>query len=111
MFIIGLSLTCFSVPFAIYMLDILNKTNSNPYKYQLANGITESTVENLVVLSIVMACVGVCLMIFGWVNRRNKAALNSIENHSKSNYCPNCNLNISGSSNKCPICGNKLNVR
>ena len=94
------------------MIKTLDLIDKHPYTYRLANGLTEETVEVLAVLFPILAIVGIVLMVFGWVKRRNKASLDSIVNVEKQNYCENCKINVSEQHSSCPICGKTLkNVR
>ncbi len=111
MFIIGLMLTLFSLTVAINLFQALEKVRNHPYLYRLANGLTESQVETYAIIAVIAACIGICLMIFGWLKRRNKAKLTAIENRAKPTYCPNCKVNISTEGEQCPICGTKLERR
>lgn len=105
MFIIGLSLIGFSVPFGTYMFYILSLLNSG--KYRLTGGATKEQFETYAILCVLCAIVGVILTIFGWIKRKNKAALSAIENSAKVSRCRKCGINVSGE--KCPSCGAKLN--
>ncbi len=111
MFIIGLSLTLFSIPAAIALFNILGKLRDHPYSYRLVNGLTEGNIETFAVIAVITACVGIILMIFGWMKRKNKAALTAIENQAKPDFCPKCKVNISAKGDHCPICGSKLEER
>lgn len=104
MFIIGLALTCFSAPIAISMF-------SNPGAYYYAYGLSESDIAPIAIISSIAAMIGICLMIFGLISRKNKAALIAVENHSKMTFCPKCNVNVVSSNGLCPICGGKLEKR
>lgn len=96
---------------AINLFQALDKVRNYPYLYQLTNGLTESQVETYAIIAVIATCIGICLMIFGWMKRRNMAKLTTIENRAKPTYCPNCRVNISTEGDQCPICGTKLERR
>ena len=108
MFIAGLSLVAFSLPIAIIMMINIYKISEYPYTYRLANGISEDTYLIVAIIFIILAVIGFVLMFFGWVQRKNKAALESIINTNNQNYCENCKINVSNEQSYCPICGKKL---
>lgn len=108
MFLLGLLLTCFSVPIGINMIYSLYLVSENPYSYRFTNGFSEESVAFIAVLAFSAAIIGICLMVFGIIKRRNKAALDSIKNYKKADFCKKCNLNVSSSNGHCPICGDKL---
>ncbi len=109
MFIIGLCITVFALPLAVSMFRNLYLVSKYPSEYFLINGLSESDVAVMAIVFTVLTAVGIVLMLFGWIKRRNKAALDSIINAEKQNYCTNCNVNITAESTNCPICGKSLN--
>lgn len=108
MFIIGLFLTCFSLPLAISMIRNLYLVSKYPYTYHFVNGFTEENVAMMAILFTILALTGIVLMIYGWMKRRKKAALDSIANIENQNFCDNCQINVSGQLSNCPICGKAL---
>ncbi len=108
MFIIGLCLTAFTLPMAISMMRNLYLVSEHPYTYRLSYGLSEEDVATMAILFFVLAIIGIALMIFGWIKKRNKAALDSIVNAGKQNYCSNCNINVSEQDTNCPVCGKLL---
>lgn len=108
MFIIGLFLTAFSLPMAIVMMRNLYLVISHPNTYRLADGLSEEIVIIIAILCFVLAIIGIVLMVFGWLKRKNQATLDSIANAKKQNYCSHCNINVSEQNVNCPICGKSL---
>lgn len=108
MFIIGLCIAIFSLPLAISMIRILYLISEHPYTYRLANGMSEEAVAFMAILFAALAAIGIVLMIFGWLKRRNKATLDSIVNAGSQNYCSTCNINVSDQCTNCPVCGKAL---
>ena len=110
MFLIGLFLVSFSLPFAIIMFSNYNKVASNS-GYRFINGFSEESVMAIVVISLIVVAIGIILMIYGWLKRKDEARQKTIQNKSqqnKSNFCRMCKVNVSTSTGKCPICGNDL---
>ena len=110
MFIVGLCLTAFTLPMAINMMRNLYLVSEHPYAYRLSNGLSEEDVAIITVILFVLAIIGIVLMFFGWMKRRNQATLDSIVNCEKQNYCSHCNINISEQDTHCPVCGQSLNI-
>lgn len=111
MFIIGLLITCFSAPVAISMLSALDKMSSVSRLRWLGIGLSKSDVEMVSIIAVVAAAIGICLMVFGIISRRNKAALRALENHSEKTFCPVCRVDTVSSNGVCPICSSKLEKR
>ena len=111
MFIIGLCLTVFTLPMAIIMMRNLSLISEHPYTYRLSNGLSEEDVAIMAILFVVLAIIGIVLMIFGWMKRRNKATLDSIVHAENQNYCSHCNINVSEQEIKCPVCGKPLKMK
>lgn len=109
MFLIGLCIASFALPFAVSMFRNLYLLSEYPSMYVTVNGFTENDIATMAVIFAVMAVIGIVLMIFGLIKRRNKAALDSIINDGKQNYCSNCNINVAADAVKCPVCGKSLN--
>ncbi len=107
MFIIGLFMTCIGVPLSVSTLRILYllDTNSNA---RLTNGLTEDDIATMVIISVLLALVGIVLMIFGKARRKNEELSNSITNASKLDYCKRCHCNVESKDGICPICKNKI---
>ena len=64
--------------------------------------------EKNILIIIILAFVfiaGVIMM------RSNKAALDSIVNSKKQNYCDHCKINVAGERSTCPVCGRQLKNR
>jgi len=108
MFLIGLFLTCFSLPLAISMIRNLYLVGKYPYKYYFVNGFTVETVTAMAVFFTILALTGIVLMIYSWIKRRKKAALDSIANIKKQNFCDHCQINVSEKLSNCPVCGKTL---
>ncbi len=108
MFIIGLCLTVFTLPMAISMMRNLYLVSEHPYTYHLSNGLSEDSVAIMAILFFTLAIIGIILMFFGWMKRRNKATLDSIVNAENQNYCSHCNINVSDQDINCPVCGKSL---
>ncbi len=108
MFIIGLCLVAFALPLAISMMRNLYLVSEHPDAYYFSNGLSEKDVAIMAVLFSIVAIIGIVLMIFGWIKRRNESALASIVNAQNHNYCSRCNINVSKQSINCPICGKSL---
>lgn len=111
MFIVGLSFVSFFLPVAIIMFSTYNKVTSNS-GYQFANGFSEESVMAIIIVSMICVAIGVVLMVCGWGKRKNESRLKTIQNRSQQNnsrFCHTCNVNVSSSNKKCPICGNDLN--
>ena len=105
MFIIGLALTIVFLPLALKNLYLMSE---HPYAYFLVDGLTEESFTAMTILFVILAMTGIVLAIFGWVKRRNKAALDSLLNSEKQNYCEHCKINVSEQYTNCPVCGNLL---
>ena len=70
--------------------------------------------EKNILIIIILAFVfiaGVIMMICGGGKRSNKAALDSIVNSKKQNYCDHCKINVAGERSTCPVCGRQLKNR
>ena len=108
MFLIGLFIIAFALPLAITTLRNLYMVISHPLTYSFAAGMTATDVTMLAALYLALVGVGIVLMVFGWMRRKNKVALDSIKNCTKQNYCNHCNINVSDQSTICPVCGKIL---
>ena len=107
MFFIGLVMVIVGVPFTIKGFRTLALLESHPF-YTLANGVTEEELAMSSFIWLVVALAGVALVIFAIIKRRNKSALDDIQNSTQKSYCEHCKLNVSSSDGTCPICGEKL---
>ena len=81
MFYIGLILICCSIPWMI---------------------------QSHIVLAIAAIVMGSLLMTAGRNSKKKKMKSDAATSLSKGNFCSNCNVNVSGNTTKCPICGNEL---
>ena len=108
MFIIGLCLTTFGLPMAISMMRNLYLISKYPYTYRPSNGLSEEDIAIMAIFLSILAAIGIMLMIFGWIKRRNKSTLDSIVNAENQNYCSHCHINVSKQNTNCPICGKSL---
>ena len=108
MFIIGIVLICFFLPLTISMIRSAYLISEYPNTYHLINSLTEETFIVITVLFFILVLIGIFLVVFGWLKKRNKDALNSIVNSENQNFCNNCKINVSDKYLNCPICGKAL---
>lgn len=107
MFIIGLIMTIWGGIISIKGIKTLMLLESNN-AYRLAGGITEEQLAMSSIIWFIVAVIGIVLIIFSVIKRRNKAALDSLENSAQNTYCSDCRLNVTSKEGKCPICGKQL---
>lgn len=96
MFLAGLTMLCFSAPIAFYC-----------YVY----GSTDESTGIIFMIACLVALAGAVMMVFGRMKQKNSAALKSIENNTKADFCPKCNVNVSSQNGHCPLCRNELEKR
>lgn len=96
MFLAGLSMISIAAPIAIYLY---------------AFGSNDDSTGVMFLICCLVAIAGAVLMVFGKMSQRNAAALKSIENNTKADFCPKCNVNVSAKNGLCPICSTKLEKR
>lgn len=107
MFLVGLFMTCFGIPVTIWAARILYilENHSNA---RLTGGLTEENIIAVAVIGLLMTVVGIFLMIFGKMKRKNQAISDSISNSGKLQYCTHCQTNVNPAEGKCPICNQKM---
>lgn len=96
MFLAGLSMVSLATPIAIFL-----------YLF----GSNDDSTGVMFLICCLVAIAGAVLMVFGKMSQRNTAALKSIENNTKTDFCPNCKVNVSAQNGLCPICSTKLEKR
>lgn len=95
-------------------------TISNDWRYTYKPPYTdhETTMIALLIISVVVFIVGIMVIIFSVVKKKNEDKLKEITNIpqmnsngqlSVKNKCPNCGLNVSDTCTICPRCGQKIN--
>ncbi len=107
LFLIGLFMTCSGVPISIWAIRILYVLNTNSYA-RLRGGLTEDDILAIAMIGVLLAVIGIALMIFGKMKRKNTEISDSIINSGSLNYCPRCNANVNSRDGKCPICNQKI---
>lgn len=107
MFIAGLAMTLIGLPLGIKWLLLIKELDENPF-YSLSNGMSEDGLAAMTIIAFICGIVGIVLMVFGIMKRRNAAAMNSIIYTGRKNYCPHCRVNVSSNDGVCPICKNKI---
>lgn len=69
----------------------------------------EKTIIAVAIISFIILLVGIIMVIFSFVKKKNEDKLNSLKNLGNNNKCPNCGLNVTAGINECPRCHQKLN--
>lgn len=97
--------------------SIYKINNSYGYTWRAPFSDFETMMMALVIISFIIAIVGILLVIFANVKSKNEAKLRNIENiqgvDKNGNVqikgkCPKCNLNISDDCTHCPRCGQEI---
>ena len=107
MIVAGLCIVAFSLAIVVVMFRNLYLLENNFY-YRMSNGLSEEGVAIIAIVFSLLTILGLVLMFFGWLKRRNKVVLDSIMNSTTEKFCRQCNVNVSKDSEYCPICGRKL---
>lgn len=108
MFMIGMILTAFGLPFAVIMTANLKKISENPHLFRLADGISLSDAQTMISVCFLMVFVGIVLMVTSWIRCRNYVILQTIRNEEHQNYCSDCDINVVSYAQNCPICNKPL---
>lgn len=107
MFLAGLAMALIGFPLGIKWLLLLKKLDENPF-LSLSNGMSEEQLAAMTIVALICGVIGIVLMVFGFMKRRNTSAMNNIINTGKKTYCLHCGVNVSSEDGICPICKNKL---
>lgn len=107
MFLIGLFMACFGIPISVWAFRILYILDNNIYA-RLSGGLTEENIATIAFIGVLLAVIGIILMIFGKMKRKNKEISDSIINSRKLDYCKNCRTNVESKEGICPICNQKI---
>ena len=100
-------MVCFGIPMSAWALRILYILDNTPY-VRLNGGLTEDNIGAVAIVGVLLAVVGIVLIIFGKMKRKNKEISDSIENSGKLNYCGHCRTNVNSTGGRCPICNQKI---
>lgn len=100
-------MTCFGVPVFIWAARILYILDHNS-RARLSGSLTEENIFIIAIIGLLLAVIGILLVIFAKVKRKNKEFYDSIENSTKQNYCTHCHTNVNAKNGICPICNRKI---
>ncbi len=107
MFLVGLFLTCFSIPSIAWLIYTIVDYYTTP-QLIFGTGLNEEKIVMAIGIFILIAIAGISLMIFGWTKKKSDDNLKSIENNETRNFCRYCGVNVTAENNKCPICNRNL---
>ena len=105
--VIGYILTTLGFGGLAYSLFTVN-TNKR-YSWTSPFSSFEKTIIAVAIISFIILLVGIIMVIFSFVKKKNEDKLNSLKNLGNNNKCPNCGLNVTAGINECPRCHQKLN--
>jgi len=105
--VIGYILTTLGFSGLAYSLFTVN-TNKR-YSWTSPFSSFEKTIIAVAIISFIILLVGIIMVIFSFVKKKNEDKLNSLKNLGNNNKCPNCGLNVTAGINECPRCHQKLN--
>ena len=94
------------------VVTIKNDLEYNYYTYSSPYTSHETTMLTLLFICMVMLMLGIAVIIFTVLKKRNEDQLNKVNNYGNNgtikNVCPNCGLNLSDNATICPKCGTKV---
>mgnify|MGYP003107718843 FL=1 len=94
------------------VVTIKNDLQNYYYTYSSPYTSHETTMLTLLFICMVMLMLGIAVIIFTVLKKRNEDQLNKVNNYGNNgtikNVCPNCGLNLSDNATICPKCGTKV---